>query len=66
MALLRQMVSKGGPNLAVLGREDADGALGDLVDGGLVGVVDDGSEIREDVSLSERGTVLGIEDVEPV
>lgn len=44
-------VAQTGPDFAVFGAEDSEGALGGFLDGGLGGVVDDGLEVDRDVLL---------------
>lgn len=54
------------PYLPVLGSQQTDGVLGDLVNRGLVGVEDDGFEILEDLFIAQTRTGVGIEAIEPV
>lgn len=54
------------PYLPVLGGQQTDGVLSDLVNRGLVGVEDDRFEILEDLFIAQTRSGVGIETIEPV
>ena len=61
--MVHQVLADRGPRGAALGREDAEGLLGDLVRWRPGGVVEDRGQVGEERSLGQGRAVLRVEDL---
>ena len=66
VAIAKESLAQGRPDLAVLGREHADRVLRDFVHGQLVGIRHDRLQVPQNLALREHGPVLTVQNVEPV